>query len=69
MQDVGNQILHSDVYKKAIEEKSRSPGRFLSVSAGEYMSGLPANWTSPRPVVLDVKTVKAQFHADVKAGL
>lgn len=60
--------MHSDVYQKIIKEKGRVPGRFLSVGAGEYMSGLPQNWTSPRPGVLDVKTVKAQFHADVKVG-
>lgn len=33
------------------------------------MSGLPKNWTSPRPGTVDIESVKAEFHGDPKAGV
>lgn len=68
VQDIGNQILHSTVYRKAVKQAKKLPGRFLSVHTAEWMSGLPKDWTSPRPGVIDMASVKAEFHGSSEAG-
>ena len=46
-QDLANQILLSTRYQDAIKEHGVAAGRFVSVRAAEFLSGLPAGWTSP----------------------
>lgn len=46
-EDLANTILHSTRYQEAIKANHVEAGRFLSVPAAEYLSGLPPNWTSP----------------------
>ena len=59
LQDLGNRIYHSEQYKAAIGNKP--PGKVLSVLAGEYMSGLPRGWTSPRAGECKVADVERLF--------
>ena len=51
-------VLHSEKYQQLIKEKNLKPGRVLSPTAGEYLSGLPRGWTDP--------TVGACSRADVE---
>lgn len=44
-QDLANQVRHSVQYRESLE--GAKPGRFLTVEAGEYLSGLPLGWTMP----------------------
>lgn len=44
-QDLANQVRHSVQYQKALN--GAKPGRYLTVEAGEYLSGLPLGWTMP----------------------
>ena len=40
-------MRHSVSYQQSLREAGRKPGRFLSIEAAEYLSGLPLGWTSP----------------------
>lgn len=40
-------MRHSCKYQAEIKSRGLKPGRFLSVRAAEFLSGLPPNWTSP----------------------
>ena len=53
-------VRHSEPYKKLVAG-GLVPGRFLSVAAAEYLSGLPHNWTSPVCGSVNVQQVKNQF--------
>lgn len=66
IQDLANQIRHSLQYQDACAAKGLRPGRFLSVPMAEYLSGLPAGWTSPHAGAVDRERVDAQFAG--KAG-
>lgn len=61
IQDVANQLRHSVRYQDACAAKGLRPGKFLSVPMGEYLSGLPAGWTSPRAGAVNRARVDAQF--------
>lgn len=49
--------LRSTLYQQAIQKAGVKPGRFLAVTAAEYLSGLPLGWTSPRSGDVNVITM------------
>lgn len=54
-------VRHSVDYQKLVKEKGIVPGRFLSVDAAEYLSGLPPGWTSPGSGAVDQKQLARLF--------
>lgn len=60
-QDLANQIRYSEEYVAACKAKKVACGRYLNIHAGEFLSGLPRGWTSPRVGAVDVDKFHAQF--------
>lgn len=50
-------VRHSTEYRKLVAD-GLEPGRFLNISAGEWLSGLPAGWTCPQPGSVDPACVQ-----------
>ena len=62
-------VRHSVDYQKLVQE-GMPAGRFISIEAGEYLSGLPKNWTSPHAGAVDVQQVRSQFpDSDSQVGM
>lgn len=59
-EDLANQIRWSTEYKKEICARGLTAGRFLSVPAAEFLSGLPLGWTSAVPGAVDAKQLKLE---------
>ena len=59
VEDLGNQVLHSTIYKEACKKNKCRQGRLLSVPAGEWFMGLPRGWTSPRPGDVSPQALKS----------
>lgn len=53
------------MYQDALKEHGGQPGRYLSVEAAEYLSGLPRGWTSPRIGACDPSMVQAENEAQL----
>ena len=60
LEDLGNMILHSEEYQKLISN-GMHPGRFVSIQAAEYLSGLPKGWTCPAYGSVSRSEVLEQF--------
>lgn len=54
-------VRHSVEYQQLLKDKQLAPGRFLSVEAAEYLSGLPRGWSSPAHGAVDAKEVLQSF--------
>mmetsp|Transcript_74797 Transcript_74797/g.151276 ORF Transcript_74797/g.151276 Transcript_74797/m.151276 type:complete len:438 (-) Transcript_74797:25-1338(-) len=67
--DLANQILHSTRYQDAIKEHRVEAGRFVSVRAAEFLSGLPAGWTSPHAGAVQPGSWKCEADARVNPRL
>lgn len=65
--DLANTIRYSLKYKEAIRLRGLKPGRYLSVQAGEYFSGLPLGWTSPYAGAVSPHDMRAWLDSQ-KAG-
>lgn len=61
--DLANQIRFSKVYKQALIASGERPGRFLTPSVAEFISGLPIGWTSDARGAVCKPTVDAQWPA------
>ena len=59
-QDLGNMVRHSVDYQKLVRN-GLSPGRCISLDAAEMLSGLPRNWTSPQPGLVNAADVAKHF--------
>lgn len=61
-------VRHSVDYQKLVRE-GMAAGRYISIAAGEYLSGLPKNWTSPHAGAVDVQQVRSQFPDASQVGM
>ena len=43
---MGNIIFYSDKYKKSMERSGLARGKYVAPQLGEWLMGLPGNWTS-----------------------
>jgi len=53
-------VLYSKRYQKLVRD-GLPPGRFISCEAGEFLSGLPAGWTSPNEGAVDPQELADRF--------
>ena len=53
-------VRHSEMYQKFVRD-GMPAGRFVSVAAAEYLSGLPKNWTSSHSGAVDRQQIYEQF--------
>ena len=60
-------VRHSETYQKLVNN-GMPAGRFVSVAAAEYLSGLPNGWTSPHSGAVDPQQVFEQFPDSEEAG-
>lgn len=59
-EDLANMVLYSKRYQKLVRD-GLPPGRFISCEAGEFLSGLPAGWTSPNEGAVDPQELADRF--------
>lgn len=67
--DLANQIYHAPEYKRACQSANEPAGKYLSVEAGEWFSGLPLGWTSLKQGIIKHSVFDSMFpDAKLQAG-
>lgn len=61
-------IRFSEGYVKLVEEGLEA-GRFISIAAAEWFSGLPSGWTSPEPGSVNPDHVRSLLPGAGKAHI